>query len=212
MPAVIPDERLRSAGFDLRKIQRYNGFKEEIYLREFVPDKNFRSEISVSENDILIVIRPPGMSGNYHDPRSEKLLIETIKHFSSFKDTVCIIVNRTAKEKNFILSNIGLKPSVRFLDKPVDGLQLLYAADITLSGGGTMNRESALLGTKTYSIFTGRYPYLDEYLRDNGKLNFIVNADEIKKIPVSRHSSKKPPVFENNLISEITNKLIELAK
>ena len=212
MPALIPDERLRSAGFDLRKVQRYSGFKEEIYLREFVPDKNFRSGIGVSENNILIVIRPPGMSGNYHDPRSEKLLIETIKHFSSFENTACVIVNRTAKEKNFILSNIELKPNVRFLDKPVDGLQLLYAADITLSGGGTMNRESALLGTKTYSIFTGRYPYLDEYLRDSGRLNFIVNADEIKKIPVYRNGSKQPPVFENNLVTEITNKLLELAE
>jgi predicted glycosyltransferase len=212
MPALIPDERLRSAGFNLRKVQRYSGFKEEIYLREFVPDKSFRGEIGVSENDILIVIRPPGMSGNYHDQRSEKLLIEAINHFSSFKNTACIIVNRTEREKKFILSNIELKLNVRFLDKPVDGLQLLYAADITLSGGGTMNRESALLGTKTYSFLTGRYPYLDEYLRDKGKLNFIVNKDEIKKIPIYRNGSKQPPIFENNLVSEITNKLLELAK
>lgn len=210
MPAVIPDERLRSAGFDLKKIQRYNGFKEEIYLREFIPDKNFRSEIGVSGSEILIVIRPPGMSGNYHDPRSEKLLIETIKYFSSIENTACIIVNRTPREKNFILSNAELKPNVRFLDKPVDGLQLLYAADITLSGGGTMNRESALLGTKTYSIFTGRYPYLDEYLRSKGKLNFITNEEEIKNIGVFRHANKQPPEFENNLAAEITNKLVEL--
>jgi hypothetical protein len=210
MPAVIPDERLRSAGFDLRKVLRYKGFKEEIYLQEFVIDKNFRSQIGVGENKILIVIRPPGMSGNYHDPRSEKLLIEIIKHFSSFENTVCIIVNRTAREKTFILSNMELKPNVRFLDKPVDGLQLLYAADITLSGGGTMNREAALLGTKTYSFLTGRYPYLDEYLRDKGKLNFIVNENEIKKIEVSRHYDKQLPVFENSLAVEITNKLLEL--
>lgn len=211
MPAVIPDERLRSAGLDLKKVQRYNGFKEEIYLREFVPDKNFRNEIGVSNTDILIVIRPPGMSGNYHDPRSEKLLTESINYFSSFNNTACIIVNRTAREKNFILSNITLKSNTRFLDKPVDGLQLLFAADITLSGGGTMNRESALLGTKTYSIFTGRYPYLDEYLNSMGRLTFITERNEIKKIELLRHSGKKPPVFDNNLTADITDKLAELA-
>jgi hypothetical protein len=211
MPAMIPHERLSSAGFNLKKVLRYNGFKEEIYLRAFVPDKNFRNEIGVGEDEILVVIRPPGMSGNYHDPRSEKLLIAAITHFSSFENTTCIIVNRTPLEKEFILSSLSLKPNVRFLDKPVDGLQLLFAADLTLSGGGTMNRESSLLGTKTYSIFTGRYPYLDEYLRDNGKLEFIVNEYDIKKIPVQRNYNKQAPLFKNNLISEITSKLIELA-
>jgi predicted glycosyltransferase len=211
MPAVIPDKRLLSAGFDLKKVLRYSGFKEEIYLREFVPDKNFRSQIEVREDEILVVIRPPGMSGNYHDPRSEHLLLEAINHFSSSENTVCIIVNRTAREKNFILSNIKMKPNMKFLDKPVDGLQLLFAADITLSGGGTMNRESALLGTKTYSIFTGRYPYLDEYLRDKGKLNFIVKKEEIKRIAVYRDYDKHPPVSENNLVTEITDTLTELA-
>jgi uncharacterized protein len=211
MPAVIPSQRLRSAGFKLEKVIRYNGFKEEIYLREFVPDKNFRSEIGVREDRILVVIRPPGMSGNYHDPKSEGLLIESIKHFSSADNTTCIIVNRTAREKDFILSSMELKPNVRFLDKPVNGLQLLFAADITLSGGGTMNRESALLGTKTYSIFTGRYPYLDEYLRDNGKLTFITDKEDIRRIEISRDTAKKIPEFKNNLVEEITGKLLELA-
>lgn len=64
-------------------------------------------------------------------------------------------------------------PNIIFLEKEVNGLQLLFSADISVSGGGTMNRESALLGTKTYSIFTGKRPYLDEYLQDMGKLKFI---------------------------------------
>ncbi len=212
MPAVIPDKRLLSAGFDLKKVQRYNGFKEEFYLREFVPDKNFRNEIGVSEDEILVVIRPPGMSGNYHDPRSEKLLLGSISHFSSFENTTCVIVNRTPLEKEFIISSLNLKPNVRFLDKPVDGLQLLFAADLAISGGGTMNREAALLGTNAYNIFTARYPYLDEYLRDMGRLKFIENQKDILKIRAYRDYNKKVPVFRNNLVQEITGKLLEFAE
>ena len=74
-----------------------------------------------------------------------------------------------------------------------------------------MNRESALLGTKTYSIFTGCYPYLDEYLRDEGKLTFLTGEDDIKEINVQRDTAKQAPVFEKDLASEITNKLLELS-
>ena len=68
-----------------------------------------------------------------------------------------------------------------------------------------MNREAALLGTKAYSIFTGRRPYLDEYLQQAGKLKFIENISEFNKIPLKRDNSKLQPVFNNNLVSEITD-------
>jgi predicted glycosyltransferase len=75
-----------------------------------------------------------------------------------------------------------------------------------------MNREAALLGTNAYNIFTARYPYLDEYLRDMGRLKFIENEKDILKIRAYRDFNKKIPVFQNNLVQEITDKLLELAE
>jgi predicted glycosyltransferase len=84
------------------------------------------------------------------------------------------------------LKNVPENKKFRFLDKPVDGLQLLYSSDITVSGGGTMNRESALLGTDTYSIFTGKKPFIDEYLFEKKMLNFIDKVEDIYNIDVKR--------------------------
>ncbi len=210
IPKYIPDKRLLDAGFNLKKIIRYNGFKEELYLKYFNPDLNFRSKIGVEDDQILVVVRPPSITGNYHNKKSERLLIEALKFFNNFNNTAILIVNRTKKEKEFIESNFTLNENVRFLEKPVDGLQLLYSADIAVSGGGTMNRESSLLGTKTYSIFTGRKPYLDEYLQSQGKLKFLNSSSELDEISVERSRKDNNPQFTNSLVFEICDVLLNI--
>jgi predicted glycosyltransferase len=185
-PAIIPDSRLKKAGFNLKKIIRYNGIKEEIYLQYFNPDPEFRKKIGVKDDEILITIRPPALSSNYHNEKSEQFLIESIKHFTTFENVQILITSRTSSDKNHILKNVPENKKFRFLDKPVDGLQLLYSSDITVSGGGTMNRESALLGTDTYSIFTGKKPFIDEYLFEKKMLNFIDKVEDIYNIDVKR--------------------------
>ncbi|RPI15747.1 MAG: DUF354 domain-containing protein [Ignavibacteriae bacterium] len=209
MPECIPGERLKSAGFDIKKIIRYRGIKEELYLKDFIPDKNFRKDIDVNEDDILVVVRPPGMSSNYHDSRSEPLLVESLKHFSSQNNAVCLIINRTQRERDYILSHIQIKPNIRFLEKPVDGLQLLYAADIAVSGGGTMNRESAMLGTKTYSIFTGKTPYIDEWLEEQGKLKMVRNVNEIANFEIKRIEKNSSQSYSTRAIDDVLNVLLE---
>lgn len=207
IPKYIPDQRLKSVGINLKKVKRYNGFKEELYLRHFTFDKEFRNKINVLEDEILVVIRPPSFVGNYHDHKSEQLLLHAINYFSNIDNTVVLIVNRTLAEKKFILNGVKKNEKIRFLEKSVDGLQLLFSADISISGGGTMNREAALLGTKAYSIFTGRRPYLDDYLMSIGKLKFIETTRDFEKIQIKR-DIKIPPKFENNLAGEITDIIV----
>ena len=211
MPVYIPDNRLKDAGFNLKKIIRYNGFKEELYLKDFIIRSDFRQMIGITGKQILIVVRPPSMTGNYHDAKSEVLLAAGLKYFSNFPDAVCLIVNRTSAEKKFIKERFSGISNIKFLEKAVDGLQLLFAADIAVSGGGTMNRESALLGTETYSIFTGKRPYLDEYLQKQGKLTFIENPEDFKKITVERKSKTFNYSPSKNLAIEITELIINLS-
>lgn len=211
VPVFIPDARLGGNGIDLKKVIRYNGFKEELYLHSFKPDENFRKSINVDDACVLAVVRPPGMLGNYHDNRSEELLIHALKHLSSHDNCLVLITSRSQKDRDFINSKIKDQNNIRFLEKAVDGLELVNAADIVFSGGGTMNRESALLGTKTYDIFTGKSPYLDEYLEEMGRLKFITTNEEIKKINVERVKNKEPYPFNKNIVQEVTDLILEKA-
>ena len=135
-------------------MSRYDGYKEELYLNDFKPDKDFRKNINVSDNEILILFRTPAMVGNYHNKNSEELIVKLINHCSSFNHTICLISYRTEYDKAYLIDKLKNKNNIKFLEEAVDGLQLVYTSDIFIGAGGTMNRESALLGTKTYSIFS----------------------------------------------------------
>jgi len=211
IPVFIPDTRLKQLGFNLKKIIRYNGFKEEIYLRDFQVIPNFRKILGVDDDKVLIIIRPPSFVSNYHHRKSELLYYEGLKYFSKIKDVVCLVVSRIEADKKFVKENFNNSLNIKILDKVVDGLQLLYAADIVLSGGGTMNREAALLGTETYSYFASNRPYLDEYLNEIGRLNFINEPEDFKQIKIERKPKKEILLNSKNLVNDIVNILLEIS-
>jgi uncharacterized protein len=210
IPSLIPDQRLREAGFNMKKVIRYHGFKEELYLNDFIPNPGFRKTLGISDESILVTLRPPSTVGNYHDNRSETYFKECIKYFSNKKNVICLIINRLTDDKNLLLSQSENKSNIKFLDKAVDGLQLIWNSDIVVSGGGTMNRESALLNVPTYSIFTGRRPYLDEYLQERKKLTFINKIEDIENIPVKkRNISVNEISFGNKVVDEVAGLIME---
>ena len=184
MPEYIPAERLKASGFSLNKLKRYPGFKEELYLPDFQPDPAFRKSIGVPDGKTLVTIRPSAMYANYHDPLSEQILLKVIEKSLEAPDAWPLIVSRIEKDRNFIQERFG--DQVHFLKKAVDGLQLIWNSDVFISGGGTMNREAGLLGVPVYSIFTGRKPYLDEYLAAQGKLTFVDTLDKVALIEIRR--------------------------
>ncbi len=208
-PKYIPDKRLKEAGFNLQKIIKYNGFKEELYLPYFKPDKDFRKKLNIAEDEILVIIRPPSLTSNYHNSNSEvilKYLIERLRNDSSNIKT--IITPRTEYDKNFIKKlTIGDEKFI-ILERAVDGLQLINSADYLFSGGGTMNREAALLGIKAYSYFTGKRPFLDEYLSEMNRLTFIEKISDINNITFKKYEKVKWK-FNNQLSEEITEIILD---
>lgn len=209
IPKHIPDLRLKQVNFNLAKIIRYNGFKEEIYLPDFKADRDFRLRLNIDKDKILIVIRPPGMVGNYHDSLSEKLFLLLLDKILLEKNAYPLVVSRTKEDRQLIYNKYNNK--VKFLEKTVDGIQLIWNSDIFISGGGTMNRESALLGIPTYSIFTGRKPFLDLYLENLGKLTFIDSLDKIKLLKITKRKDEVVKSDINtNLVTEIADVLQNL--
>jgi predicted glycosyltransferase len=61
----------------------------------------------------------------------------------------------------------------------VDSLSLMYHAKAVLSGGGTMTREAALLGTPSISYYPGEQLGVDEFLVESGLLYHSTKIDEI---------------------------------
>lgn len=180
-PRALTADRLIQIGAPIEKVSWYDGFKEDLYLGEFRSDPGFRASIGVGEGAKLVTIRPPGMIGNYHDARSEDLCAAAIRHVVSMPGTVAVILPKTRLEREFIDAVTPKGGPGRFIipERALPGLQLLHASDGAISGGGTMNRESALLGTTTWSIFTGRRAMVDEELVRRGLLRFATSVHDV---------------------------------
>lgn len=187
----------------------YPGFKEELYLCRFKPDADFPKKMGWDAKKIITVIRPPAVLAHYHDAAAEVIFQEIFKTIERNDHIHAVIAPRTKAD----LARYENLERFQILHKPVNGLDLIYWADLVIGGGGTMNREAALLGVPVYSIFKGKRGVLDQALVHEKKLVFIDNAQEIAIIDWKKKirsgnlaSSERTCAFVVNFIkSMITN-------
>jgi len=107
-------------------------------------------------------------------------------------DVQVVVLPRYGFQKLQIRQRAKDRPGWVVLSKPVDGISLLAEVDLLIGGGGTMNREAAVLGTPVYSFFTGKKPVMDEYLEERGYLSFVESMEEVYSIPLVKASKRTP--------------------
>ena len=179
-----------------RKFRVFPGLKEELYIweHEYIPD--WGKGLSL-DREKIVVVRPPASMAHYHNPVAEKILNSLLSEFASREDITVIVVPRTGCQRKEIMKKFGRYKNVIVLEKEVDGISMLKDADLVISGGGTMNREAALLGKPVYSIFQGKKGEVDKWLENHGRLRFIQEGDSInidfnwKKSPLALNPDLK---------------------
>jgi uncharacterized protein len=186
----------------------FDGFKEEIYLAEFRPDPSIRARLGIRESEILAVLRPPSRTAHYHDDRSAEILDAVIRRLAGKPGVRAVWLRRDPKDAPpaWGADNIIVP------DSSLDGPSLLATADLAVSGGGTMNREAALLGTPAYSIFTGAQGALDAELIRQGRLIQIGAPDQVERIELRRKSAPDRPVLNTSLRDFVVDQIEDLAR
>src|SRR5260370_272074 len=69
VPRAFPSPELRRCGASPRKVKRYDGLKEDVYLADFVPNPEFAAtlhKLGVACEDVLVVARPPARETLIH--------------------------------------------------------------------------------------------------------------------------------------------------
>ncbi|CAN5425016.1 DUF354 domain-containing protein [soil metagenome] len=191
VPERIPDKVLDEIKLPVNKRVKYPGVKEELYLQNFHPTPGFKRQmLSEAGNKILAVLRPPATTANYHSEKSEVLLDDILHFLLNDAHVFTVVVPRTRSQADEIRSKLTNIPDASencmILDQAVDGLDLAFAADLLISGGGTMNREAVLLGVPVYSIFAGRQGALDRQMEAEGRIIFIRDARDLSKVRIER--------------------------
>lgn len=185
----------------------FDGYKEEIYLADFAPDPGIRRKLEIAEDEVLVVVRPPSRTAHYHHAASEAILDAVARRIGTGRGVRGVWLRRDAAEE---VPASARAANVLVPDQPLDGLSLLAAADVAISGGGTMNREAALLGTPAYSIFTGPIGALDEELIRTGRLRAVRDPESAASIPFEKRKSAPPSRCDSGLREQVVSHIWDL--
>ena len=187
VPRAFPDDALRRCGARSKKVRRYNGTKEDVYLADFRPDPNFVETLhalGISTDNVLVVVRPPAHEALYHRFENE-LFDELLNCLRERADVKVVLLARTEAQRESVAAqhNSGniILPRVA-----LDGANLIAAADLVVSAGGTMNREAAALGVPAATIYAGKWAAVDEELVREGRLQRISTHEELRALNVEK--------------------------
>jgi uncharacterized protein len=166
VPDVFPASALRRFGARPSKVVRYPGFKEELYLSGFRPDPAVLTELGLDAEHVIVVMRPPPEGALYHRMANDRF-DEVLASALARNDVEIVLLPRTSEQE---ARYRALSQRIRIPGRAVDGSSLLALADLAIGAGGTMNRESAILGTPTYTVFAGDLAAVDAELMREGRL------------------------------------------
>jgi predicted glycosyltransferase len=200
VPRAFPDSALRRYGASRRKVRRYDGFKEDVYLADWQPrasetDKLLES-LGVSEREVLVVVRPPAREALYHRFDNE-LFDALLEYLLSHDEARIVLLARTdAQREEFDARHRS--EQIIMPRAALDGATLIAAADLVVSAGGTMNREAAALGVPAATVYAGEWAAVDEELVRQGRLQRIRTQADVDDLHIGKkdaaHSRRAPGV------------------
>lgn len=189
LPDAFPEASARK--FGAKTIVRYPGLKEDICLSGFNEEKCFRESVkqafNLTDGDLtkpVVVVRPPPSLALYHN--NENSLFDLFLSKLDKEEVTVLVLPRVKSQQYEIEERFS---RFNFSETTLDGLQLVNFADYVASGGGSMNREAACLGTPAISLFSGELPEIDKLLQNQGKLSAISTPAQVDKLTFVKKES-----------------------
>lgn len=205
VPEAIPLERLAKIGAKEDKLVRYPGLKEEYYLADFAPDAAVLEELGLDREKVLVVVRPPPETSEYHAPND--LYGAVIERLAGAPEAQAVVIPRTERQAEEVRRRAAanlLVPATA-----IDAQSLIAYADLVVSAGGTMNREAVALGTPVFTTFTGRMGGVDEALIADGRLRVLEDPAELplrkREAPVGVLHPRDPELLAAGALGAVEN-------
>jgi len=184
-------------------IYQYNGFKEDIYIADFIPNPNFLQNLSFKD---FVTIRPESIQATYYPKGFSSIVPQLFKELSKENINV-LFLPRYKSDKDYAkgCDNVYIPP------EPLNGLDVGYHSKAVLTGAGTFAREAACIGTPAVSFFPGKQLLsVDQKMIENGWILHSRAVEEIvdyvlsmKKRKPDLNRSKRVQKEVLNIVNEI---------
>lgn len=142
---IVPEAAKQAFETHFGDVYAYPGYKEHIYIADFIPDPKFVNEMPFED---YVVVRPESLTSLY--VMSRKSIVPELCMRLVKENLNVVYLPRNAEEKALVK---GL--NVYIPGKALDGLNLAYCSKAVMTGSGTMAREAAVLGVPAASFFPG---------------------------------------------------------
>jgi uncharacterized protein len=172
-PAALDQNKIQSQGADLKRTKTFNGVCEATHLKAFKPDKSIASDLGE-----YVVVRPEPVLAAYFQKQSETQTL--IDRLNTHGYNVVVVPRNNEKYANAVhLEN-------------VDSLNLIYHSKAFFGGGGTMNREAALLGVPAFSFYSQELLGVDRFLIKLGLMYHTTSLDfDVESLLTEKGLKKK---------------------
>jgi predicted glycosyltransferase len=197
------------------RLLTYPGIKEDVYVPQFIPDREILTKLGLGREDIIVTIRPPATEAHYHNPESEGLLDSVLKMLADEPHARIVLLPRNGRQEAAMRHSWPDLFASRKMFVPnevVDGLNLIWHSDLVISGGGTMNREAAALGVPVYSIFRGHIGAVDRYLATAGRLVLLESVQDVRQKILIRQRKRGgiPDSVVGGALSAIVDNIVKI--
>jgi predicted glycosyltransferase len=141
--------------------------------------------------DTLVVVRPPASEAHYHRFENE-LFTELLARLLAAPAARVVLLARSTAQREALTARFASSENLVAPREALDGANLVAAADLVVSAGGTMNREAAALGVPAATVYAGRWAALDEQLVREGRLKRISTREDLDALRVSKKGDTAP--------------------
>lgn len=191
----------------------YDGLKENFYLDGVAAPDRIAVRQAHGLTDPagrLVVARPPAQGAHYANADSWRWWTAAIQGLLGLPQVSVLVVPRDPTQRETVKRAFLPSPRVRILTDVVDVPELIASADLVVGGGGTMNREAAVLGTHAWSAFCGPSPAIDMCLATEGRLNWVTGAEGLAaalRNPFPRHPPRGPATGLTRVVEDILSRI-----
>jgi uncharacterized protein len=191
-PDVIDPGVFERQGFGKERLIPFSGLKEDIsFAGADLANVDPHPLPLVGESAVRVLFRPPAEESHYHRAASSEIASELLAMLARMENVVVIFSPRYDWQIVHVEALSWRKPPV-VLREAIPFLRLLGAADLVVSGGGTMLREAAYLGVPAYSLFQGSPGGVDRHLEAIGRLALLSRSDDFGRIRLEKREPWSP--------------------
>ncbi len=213
LPKCISDERIAEASIDRKRVIRFNGYKEELYLSRSTPDQGLSRSIGLREDSLKVLLRPPASDAHYHNSKADILLEILVTRLLEDHRVQIVWIPRDSTPEALSRKLESHSGRVFRLNRFCDGPSLIREMDLVIGGGGTMTREAAILGVRSISFFMGHQGSVDDSLVEAGRLELIREEGDANKFRICPDKGDVIPVkIRSELAQEIAGMLCMVAE